>query len=102
LIVLAQVSRAKGGGGESELDLTAARGSGVIEEAADFVLALFQEEKAESFSEPEYDLICKILKNRKGPRNSAWVLDMSPNSLQLRSETTPYVRPGKTSRGMNY
>ncbi len=99
MVVLAQVSR-KGGGGETELDLTAARGSGVIEEAADFVLALFQEEKAESFTEPEYALICKILKNRKGPRNSAWELDLDPKSLQLRDEAIPYIRRKKNGRGM--
>lgn len=100
MVVLAQVSRNKGGGGETELDLTAARGSGVIEEAADFLLALFQEEKTESFTEPEYDLICKILKNRKGPKNSAWVLDLSPGSLQLRDEAVPYIRRIKNDRGM--
>jgi hypothetical protein len=97
MVVLAQVSR-KGGSGETDPDLTAARGSGVIEESADFLLALFQEEKSESFIEPEYDLICKILKNRKGPRNSMWKLDLNPRTLYLDSEAEPW-KPAKKKKG---
>ena len=73
VILLSQVSR-KGGEGETEITMDHGRGSGAIEESADFILGLWQVEKDEYegggliVREKEYDLVCKILKNRKGPR----------------------------------
>ena len=33
--------------------------------------------------ETKYDLICKILKNRKGPKGSRWLLDLDPANLRI-------------------
>ncbi len=85
VIVLAQTSR-KGGGGTSEISLDMGRGSGAIEEAGDFVLGLWQVENETG----EKDLICKILKNRKGPVGSRWKLDLIPQTLQIGADAEPY------------
>jgi len=84
-IVLAQVNR-KGGGGTNEISLEMGRGSGAIEEAADFVLGLWQAENDTG----EKDLICKILKNRKGPVGSCWKLDLIPQTLQIGADAEKY------------
>jgi hypothetical protein len=73
-----------------------ARGSGAIEEGADFMLGLWQVEREKGpqeaimSPEPEYDLICRILKNRKGPVGSAWKLDLDAKTLRIGSESEFY------------
>jgi replicative DNA helicase len=91
VIMLSQVSR-KGGDGEIEISLDMGRGSGAIEEGADTVLGLWQMERPGSCmdGEAEYDLICRILKNRKGSKGSRWVLDLNPQTLQLGADATEY------------
>jgi len=101
VVLLAQTSR-KGGEGNTEISLDMGRGSGAIEEAADFVIGLFQAEKNGSLfetDEPEYDLIAKILKNRKGGRGSAWKLDLDPRNLRLGLEAEPWKPAKKRGRG---
>jgi len=93
VIVLAQVNR-KGGGGTNEISLDMGRGSGAIEEAADFVLGLWQAENDTG----EKDLICKILKNRKGPVGSRWKLDLIPQTLQIGANAEEYESP-KNAKG---
>lgn len=100
VILLTQVSR-KGGSGETEITLDMGRDSGAIEEAADFVIGLFQSEKGNPLfeaSDPEYDLIAKILKNRKGPKNSMWKLSLDPSTLRLGHEAEAWTPPKKNSR----
>jgi hypothetical protein len=92
-IVLAQVNR-KGGGGTNEISLDMGRGSGAIEEAADFVLGLWQAENDTG----EKDLICKILKNRKGPVGSRWRLDLTHQTLQIGANAEKYELP-KNAKG---
>lgn len=88
VVILSQVSR-RGGEGETEVSLDMGRGSGAIEEGADFVLGLWQQaDKSEIIDEAEsehynYDLICRILKNRKGPKGSTWKLDLHPECLYI-------------------
>jgi replicative DNA helicase len=105
VIVLSQVSR-KGGGGESEVTLDMGRGSGAIEEGADFVLGLWQVEKTANVigadeSRKNFDLICRILKNRKGTRGSRWVLELDPSTLRFGSQAEPYEVEGG-SRGVSF
>ena len=87
VVILSQVSR-KGGEGEIEVKLDYGRGSGAIEEGADFVLGLWQVEK-----DNKYDLICRILKNRKGPRGSYWMLDVDPATFHLGLHAGEYTPP---------
>jgi replicative DNA helicase len=97
IVVLAQTSR-KAGSGEVEISLDMGRGSGAIEEAADFVLGMFQIEKEKLMiegDELEYELICKILKNRKGSKGSRWKLDLDPTNLRIGAEAEKWEPPKK-------
>lgn len=98
VIVIAQTSR-RAGSGDVEISLDMGRGSGAVEEAADFVLGLWQVERERSMmedSEPEYDLICRILKNRKGPKGSRWKLDLDPTNLRIGPDAESWEPPKKT------
>jgi replicative DNA helicase len=97
VVVVAQTSR-KAGSGDVEISLDMGRGSGAIEESADFVLGLFQVERerlSTEDQEPAYDLICKILKNRKGAKGSRWKLDLDPTNLRIGPDTEPWEPPKK-------
>jgi replicative DNA helicase len=96
VVVLSQVSR-KGGDGEIEISLDMGRGSGQIEEGADFVLGLWQLEKPE-IEGPGYDLICRILKNRKGPKGKRFILDLDPPTLRFSGEAVEYTPPKTKKR----
>ena len=97
VIVLSQVSR-KGGDGDVEVSLDMGRGSGAIEEGADFVLGLWQQEKTCGYGEATFELIARILKNRKGPKGSRWVLQLDPKALKFGSKTTEYTPPKKSRK----
>ena len=99
VILLSQVSR-KGGSGQSEISLDMGRDSGAIEEGADFVLGLWQQPRDEKDldhwveglpdGENQKDLICKILKNRKGPAGSIWKLELVARAMQIGANALPY------------
>lgn len=89
-VILSQTSREAGRDGAQEINLSAGRGSGAIEESADVALGLYQEEDG---------LICKILKNRKGPKGSRWLLDLDENNLRIGGEATEWV-PNKERNGV--
>ena len=97
VILLTQANR-QAQSGETEITLEMGRDSGAIEEAADFVIGLFQKERESENGEPEYDLICKILKNRKGPRNSMWKLDLDPRNFRLGPEAEAWKTVAKQSK----
>lgn len=99
IVLLSQVSR-KGGSGEIEISLDMGRGSGVIEEGADFILGLWQVKKSKSVDEEkdDYDLICRILKNRKGHKGSRWKLDLDAETLRIGNEAWCY-RATKKNNG---
>lgn len=98
VVLLSQVSR-KGGDGEVEVSLDMGRGSGQIEEAADIVIGLWQEEEAHcNPAEPEYRLICRILKNRKGGRGKRFILELDPATLRFGENAVEYVKPKKARR----
>ena len=100
IVMLCQTSR-QGGQGTSELDMTAARGSGAIEEAADFLLGMWKEyvpvEDAITrlVVDKKPELICKILKNRKGPEGGKWKLQLSPEYFQIGSDAELIVEDEK-------
>ena len=91
-VILCQTSRA-GGDGDEEISLSMGRGSGAIEEGADFVLGLWQSEVKDHTGKPtgSNELICRILKNRKGPKGSRWRLDIKQETLTFGENATEYV-----------
>jgi replicative DNA helicase len=100
VVIISQTSR-RAGSGDIEISLDMGRGSGAIEESADFALGLFQVERerlSTEDQEPDYDLICKVLKNRKGPKGSRWKLDLDPTNLRIGPNVEPW-EPTKTRKG---
>lgn len=94
IVLLCQVNR-QGGAGQTEITLDMGRGSGAIEEGADFVLGLWQIGKDE-----DRQLVCKILKNRKGAPGSQWLLSMNPKTLQLQPEAVEYETKSSNNPGV--
>lgn len=93
IIILSQVNRA-GEGGEKEIKLEMGRGSGAIEEGADFVLGLWQVEKDPTvYAVGEYGLVCRILKNRKGPKGSRYLLDLDARCFKIGPTAKDYIPP---------
>lgn len=82
VVMLSQLNR-KGESGKTEVSLEMGRGSGAIEEAADFVIGQWKDGN---------DLVAKILKNRKGPSGSKWVLDLNPGCFWIGPDTRPWVK----------
>lgn len=83
VVHLSQVNR-KAGDGQIETTLDMGRGSGAVEEGADFVLGLWQVEKqGGTVEEPEleYDLICNNTK--KPERKTRIFLDIKLGCFQL-------------------
>lgn len=103
-VLLAQVSR-KAGRGETPISLDMGRDSGAIEESADFVLGLWQctrdkDAWSDPSEEPGRDLICRILKNRKGPIGSTWKLELVPHAMVIGQGAEPF-EPPKTKNGVD-
>jgi replicative DNA helicase len=109
VILLSQVGR-KGGSGQSEISLDMGRDSGAIEEGADTVLGLWQHRReTDEWSEgpadddPQFDLICRILKNRKGGRESTWKLKLIAHAMQIGAEAVPFISDdNSTNTGKGY
>ena len=100
IVLLSQTSR-RAGSGEIEISMDMARGSGAVEESADFCLGLFQSERERlgiEADEPSYDLICKILKNRKGPKGMMFQLDLDEETLKLGTTAELWTPPKKKKK----
>jgi replicative DNA helicase len=90
VIVLSQINR-QGEDGNTEVSLSMGRGSGAIEEAADFMFGLWKNNE---------DLICKILKNRKGSAGSMWKLELDSNCFLIGQNAVRYFKTkNKKSNG---
>jgi replicative DNA helicase len=109
IVLLSQVSR-KGGAGQTEISLDMGRDSGAIEEGADFVLGLWQQptEKKDidvwtnglPVTDNQTDLICKILKNRKGSAGSTWKLELTAYAMLIGPSAVQVEKAGGSSKTM--
>lgn len=103
IITLCQTSR-KGGTGYQEIALDMARSSGQVEEAADFILGLFQIEDDSRVvvgdDSPQTGVVCKILKNRKGRAGDMFKLDLDPKTFRIGSDAEIYKPENERSRGL--
>jgi len=77
VVLLSQLNRS-GSDGNQRVTMDMARGSGQIEEAADIILGLWKNQNDMGF-----DLICSILKNRKGAVGSDIKIDLDPAHLSF-------------------
>ncbi len=93
IVMLCQTNR-QGEDGTTPISLSMARGSGAIEESADFILGLYQtEETSDAIIVEPSKLICAILKNRKGPAGRSFSLDLEPETFTIGSDTMEYIKP---------
>lgn len=83
VVMLSQTSRAYAPGQRREMEADAAKGSGDIEAAADFMLGLWQSE--------DKRLLLKILKNRNGPAGNIFEIGLDRSCLRF-GECKPYER----------
>lgn len=88
VVLLSQTSRLAGDG-SSEVSLEHGRGSGAIEEAADFVLGLWRGEDETG----RQALVCRVLKNRKGAAGGTWRLDVDPETMIIGAEAEEFQLP---------
>ena len=79
ILCLGQVSRAQGEDGSKPLTLYAARESGAIEEAADFLLGLYRPD----LHGADRTLAVQLLKNRKGQHGLEFTYPFDKKSLRL-------------------
>ena len=91
LVVACQVDR-EGDSGGKDITLRMARDSGVIEEAADYLLGLWRPELAECIRREERlavqgQLKVRVLKNRSGPTPKTITLQFDPDSLRITGPT---------------
>jgi replicative DNA helicase len=80
VVLLSQLNRT-GGDGTQPVTLDMARGSGQIEEAADFVIGLSR--TPSTICADSLALDCGILKNRKGPAGDRFPLVVTPSTMQF-------------------
>lgn len=77
VLCAAQLSRQGGRDGTAPPTLDSLRDSGVIEEAADRVLALWRDEEGEGVADVRNEIRIKVLKNRFGPAGAQALLRFS-------------------------
>jgi len=88
VVVLSQTSR-KAGDGSQEVTMDMGRGSGAIEESADFLLGLWKDGD---------DVLCKILKNRKGASDSTWKIQINKEHFVFGNICLKYEAPKRTRK----
>jgi KaiC/GvpD/RAD55 family RecA-like ATPase len=87
LLLACQVDREGDSGGEP-ISLRMARDSGVVEEAADYLLGLWRPALADGLSREERltrksELVIRVLKNRSGPAPKTVTLHFDPTTLRI-------------------
>jgi replicative DNA helicase len=91
IVVLTQTNR-NATDGTQEIFLHHGRGSGAIEEAADFMLGAFKSSDEESAA-----VIFKILKNRRGTTGSMFSVDIDKSTFKYTGKAYPWEREEKNT-----
>jgi replicative DNA helicase len=84
VVVLAQTNRTQADGTQ-EIYLHQGRGSGAIEEAADYIIGAFK-----SCEDETAGIIFKILKNRRGKTGDMLTVDIDKTTFKYTGESFPY------------
>lgn len=93
VVLLVQTSR-KAAAGTSELELDYGRGSGEIEESCDALIGLWHNTDSNGIINKE-QLICKILKNRKGKTGDCYCLHVNPETFVFNKDSELFTPPEK-------
>jgi hypothetical protein len=97
VLLACQVDR-EGGNGGTPIDLKAARDSGAIEEAADYLLGCWRPSLNDALPKEERrarrrEFVIRVLKNRSGPSPRTVTLHFDATSLRISSPVVPSVEP---------
>jgi hypothetical protein len=97
VLLACQVDR-EGGNGGTPIDLKAARDSGAIDEAADYLLGCWRPGLDTELSKDErrarrHEFVVRVLKNRSGPSARSVTLHFDPTSLRISSPVSPSADP---------
>jgi len=82
VICAAQANRTAGDGSQ-EVFFESARGSGQIEEAADFLIGMWRPDQDKNINKPVDTMKMKLLKNRKGPTGLTYDMRFTVKSLRI-------------------
>lgn len=104
ILLACQVDR-EGGNGGTPIDLKAARDSGAIEEAADYLLGCWRPSLNDELPKEERrtrrkEFVIRILKNRSGPSPRTVTLHFDPASLRISSPIFPRAEPEPDLRAL--
>jgi len=96
VILAVQVNREAGGDGSKELGLGAARDSGVVEEAVDYLVAMRRLDRSQTLGQAEREkyrdvLFAKVVKNRHGAPDTEVAIRLDGLTLQLREDPSMAV-----------
>jgi replicative DNA helicase len=91
VILAVQVNRESGGDGSKELGLGAARDSGVVEEAMDYLVSMRRLDRSQALAQYEREryrdaLFLKVIKNRHGSPDSEIGVRLDGMTLRLRED----------------
>jgi replicative DNA helicase len=91
VLLAVQVNRDAGGDGSKELGLGAARDSGVVEEAMDYLVAMRRLDRSQTLAQAERDryrdvLFAKIVKNRHGSPDTEVAIRFDARTLRLEED----------------
>lgn len=103
VILAIQVNRDAGGDGSKELGLGAARDSGVVEEAVDYLVAMRRLDRSQTLGQAERDryrdvLFAKVVKNRHGSPDTEVAIRLDGETLRLREDPTLRIVEDDLSR----
>jgi len=87
VICLAQTNRTAADGVQ-EIFMHQGRGSGAIEEAADFILGAFKSDDSEGAG-----VVFKVLKNRRGPTGAMFTVDVDKKTFAYTGDAWEYEPP---------
>jgi replicative DNA helicase len=92
VLLAIQVNREAGGDGSKELGLGAARDSGVVEEAMDYLVAIRRLDRSQTLSQVEREryrdvLFAKVVKNRHGAPDKEIAIRINPTTLDLTEDS---------------
>lgn len=90
VVLLCQVNRAYSSSKNLEIEMDAAKGGGDIEAGADFMLGMWAKDDR---------VFSKLLKNRNGPANLRWEMEINKETLQFIG-TLPFVEEDVPQGGM--
>jgi replicative DNA helicase len=103
VLLAVQVNREAGGDGSKELGLGAARDSGVVEEAMDYLVAMRRLDRSQTLGAAERQvyrdvLFAKVVKNRHGSPDTEIAIRFDPKTLELREDASMVIEPDDLSR----